>query len=71
MSKNQAGMQAWEEVNEYKKELAREAWLEAAKNAVNTARFMADDLGLHKQVVNRILEPFQFIEVVFNSDKLR
>lgn len=65
--KNQAGMQAWEEVDDETKELAREAWLIAAKNAVESARFMAVDLNLHKQVVNRILEPFQFIEVVLTA----
>lgn len=64
--KNQAGMQAKEELDELNKESVRQLWLEAAKQAVSIAKVMAD-IGAHKQVVNRILEPFQHMKVVVTS----
>lgn len=42
---------------------ARYAWLRARDLAVTMARAF-DDAGYHKQVVNRLLEPFQHIEVI-------
>lgn len=41
-------------------------WLGAATNAVKTAKYM-DALGIHKQHINRILEPFQFIHVIVTA----
>lgn len=41
-------------------------WLDAATNAVNTAKGM-EELGIHKQHINRILEPFQFIHVIVTA----
>lgn len=64
--KNQAGMQAKEELDDLNKESVRQLWLEAAKQAVSIAKVMAD-IGAHKQVVNRILEPFQHMKVVVTS----
>jgi len=64
--KNQTGMQAKEELDELNKESVRQLWLEAAKQAVSIAKVMAD-IGAHKQVVNRILEPFQHMKVVVTS----
>lgn len=64
--KNQAGMQAKEELDELNKEAVRQLWLEAAKQAVSIAKVMAD-IGAHKQVVNRILEAFQHMKVVVTS----
>lgn len=64
--KNQAGMQAKEELDDLNKEAVRQLWLEAAKQVVSIAKVMAD-IGAHKQVVNRILEPFQHMKVVVTS----
>ena len=64
--KNQAGMQAKEELDDLNKEAVRQLWLEAAKQAISVAKVMAD-IGAHKQVVNRILEPFQHMKVVVTS----
>lgn len=64
--KNQAGMQAKEELDDLTKESVRLLWLEAAKQAVSIAKVMAS-MGAHKQVVNRILEPFQHMKVVVTS----
>jgi thymidylate synthase ThyX len=41
-------------------------WLDAARNAVETAKCM-EKLGIHKQHINRILEPFQFIKVIVTA----
>lgn len=41
-------------------------WLDAARNAVETAKCMKK-LGIHKQHINRILEPFQFIKVIVTA----
>lgn len=62
--KNIPGMQAREEVEDI--ESARWAWVVAATEAADRAEKMAG-LGLHKQVVNRILEPFQYIHVVLTG----
>lgn len=64
--KNQPGMQAKEELDDLTKESVKQLWLEAARQAVSIATVM-NDLGAHKQVVNRILEPFQFMKVVVTS----
>lgn len=41
-------------------------WGEAAENACKTAEIM-ERMGIHKQHVNRILEPFQFIKVIVTA----
>lgn len=64
--KNQAGMQAKEELDDLTKESVRQLWLEAARQAVSIAKVM-NDLKAHKQVVNRILEPFQHMKVVVTA----
>lgn len=61
--RNQAGMQAREEVPAEDQSLARMHWLDARDQAVASAKRLLD-LGIHKQVVNRLLEPFQHIKVV-------
>lgn len=64
--KNQAGMQAKEELPELEKESVKGLWLSACKEAVAHAHVM-NDIGAHKQVVNRITEPYQHIKVVLTS----
>ena len=61
--KNQPGMQAKEELDEVTKAGVQGLWLEASKQAVSIAKVM-NNMQAHKQVVNRILEPFQHIKVV-------
>lgn len=58
---NKAGMQAGAEVPGVSN--ARMRWRDAALDAALHAELLAAE-GLHKQIVNRILEPFQYIEVV-------
>ena len=61
---HQKGMQAEKEVANTKE--AMRLWLLARDDAVRNARIM-NDMGLHKQVVNRILEPFTHINVIVTS----
>lgn len=73
--KNQRGMWAGEEcsaqvelydplpVDIYYKVSREDAWLEARDNAISIARAFSQ-AGYHKQIVNRLLEPFCHINVV-------
>lgn len=64
--KNQAGMQAREELQGIEREQAIAAWLDGAKEAVRTARELAG-YGLHKQIANRGLETYSYISVIVTS----
>jgi thymidylate synthase ThyX len=64
--KNQPGMQAKEEMTGQQLETMMRAWQQAAREAAATAEFM-DKHGLHKQVANRILEPFQYMHVIVTA----
>jgi thymidylate synthase ThyX len=62
--KNQKGMQAREEVEDI--ELAKYDWQRAACNAIAAARALTG-LGVHKQIVNRLLEPFSHITTIISA----
>ena len=64
--KNQSGMQAKTEVEDSIKQVAMQIWLQARDDAIRHARRLAG-YGLHKQVANRILEPFQMMKVVVTA----
>ena len=69
---NQPGMQAKEEVSGVDrygndlKWLLKARWHEAARMQASFAQEFSEH-GLHKQVVNRILEPFQLMKTVLTS----
>ena len=63
---NKAGMVGDVEASATDAEAFRDLWIYAATNAVKTAECMAE-LGIHKQHINRILEPFQFIHVIVTA----
>lgn len=63
---NQKGMQAEKEVDKITSAICESLWLEARDNAVKIAKSLSD-IGIHKQVVNRILEPFSHISVVLTA----
>lgn len=63
---NQPGMQADEQLVGSHLIHAKELWLQAANSAATIAEQMMN-IGLHKQVANRILEPFQHIQVVLTA----
>lgn len=64
--KNQPGMQAKVELTEPWRSEVEAEWEEAARNAANNAEAM-DNMGSHKQVANRILEPFQWMKTVMTT----
>lgn len=63
---NQPGMQAHQQLTGWRLTLTKLAWRTAAKAAACIAWTM-DKAGAHKQVANRILEPFQWIHVIVTS----
>ena len=64
--KNQAGMQAREQLGEHCQVQAQLLWQAARDSAVEHAKTMMA-LGAHKQIVNRILEPFTHIRVIVTA----
>lgn len=64
--KNQPGMQASEELDEYHKKIARGEWINAAKSAADHAELLAH-YGAHKQIVNRIIEPYLWANGIVTS----
>jgi hypothetical protein len=63
---NQKGMQAAHELSIDQQREAMRVWLDGMQKAVNTAQ-MLNDLGLHKQIVNRVIEPWAHITVVVTA----
>lgn len=61
---NQPGMQASKEHTD--PAAARFAWFCAAQAAASQAQQL-NDLGLHKQIVNRVLEPFQWMHTIVTA----
>ncbi len=61
---NQAGMQAKAEVLDI--DYAKKVWLDARDRAVQSAHALKL-VGLHKQIVNRVLEPFQLMKTVVTA----
>jgi hypothetical protein len=73
--KNIGGMQAHEELTGEMLQRAKDFWEEALENALALARQMANlgrdsdgkVIGAHKQIVNRLLEPFSHITVLVTA----
>lgn len=66
LGKNQKGMQASEEVDQNTKNLVQSVWNQAKRSAI----FHAEQLNIlkvHKQLANRVLEPFNYIQVVVTA----
>lgn len=64
--KNQAGMQASATLDETETTKAREVWVEAMQDACDHARSLAK-LGVHKQLANRLIEPFCWHTVIVTA----
>nr|AIA17096.1 Thymidylate synthase complementing protein [uncultured bacterium] len=62
----QKGMQAHGELTPAHQQEARKAWLVARDEAVKQVELMLD-IGLHKQLTNRILEPFMWHTVIVTA----
>jgi len=64
--RNRAGMQALEALEDDARELAQVEWRLALDDALRHAEKLAKT-NLHKQLVNRILEPFAWITVIITA----
>jgi hypothetical protein len=64
--KNQAGMGATVELDTVPKTVAIGQWLLARDQAIQTVN-MLSDLGLHKQLTNRLLEPWLWHTAIISS----
>ena len=64
--KNQAGMKARTELSSFKIALSKFVWVSASKVACIFA-YLLTYIGLHKQVSNRLIEPWQYISVIATS----
>lgn len=63
---NQKGMQAGEELEDHVRKEAVTAWISARDQAVVHARALMKR-GVHKQVVNRLIEPWMWIVVIISA----
>jgi thymidylate synthase ThyX len=63
---NKAGMSASEILTEEQAELAKEEWLQARDSAVQHVRTL-QEFNVHKQVINRVLEPFMWHTVIVTA----
>lgn len=61
---NQSGMQAKDEQADI--DACKEAWCNARDSAIHHA-YQLQKLGLHKQIVNRVLEPFQMMKTLVTA----
>lgn len=63
---NQSGMSAQIELTDWKRWAAKRLWLLSRWPAIGFAWVMSK-IGLHKQITNRILEPWTYITVVLTA----
>ena len=63
---NQAGMQASTVLPQHDEAVANVVWTQASLDAIHHSKELLS-LGVHKQIVNRITEPFSFIRVVVTA----
>lgn len=64
--RNQKGMSASERLTEEEEEEAKRAWLDARDAAVDRAQRL-QHLRVHKQIVNRVLEPYLWHTVIVTA----
>ncbi len=64
--KNQAGMKAKEELQGSDKSMAMYVWAKARDAAIDFARQL-NDLGSHKQITNRVTEPWMIMKTVISG----
>lgn len=64
--RNRRGMSAAEDLDDVATASAREVWMAQARLACAAAEALSE-FGVHKQLANRVLEPFLFHEVVVSA----
>lgn len=65
---NQSGMQAYTELSADKADACLDLWLNARNEAVAHVQGLMK-IGLHKQIANRLLEPWMHITVICSSTR--
>ena len=66
--KNKRGMSADEEIEQIEGHAGIKTWwIEVAKKAAEEAHQMQVTLGLHKQIVNRVIEPYQWCDLIVSG----
>ncbi|MPQ56361.1 FAD-dependent thymidylate synthase [Duganella sp. FT27W] len=70
VGKNQPGMQAREEVSPEVKAQFKKEWIELAEIVGGFVDRWSNGYGIHKQVANRALEPWQHISVIVTATEL-
>ena len=70
IGQNQKGMQAGKELEGWRRVAAIKTW-ELARYPMVFASWLLDKLGAHKQVVNRIVEPWTFTQQVVTCTDLK
>lgn len=66
---DQSGMQSHNELDPERHEYAKQVWLNARDVAVDYAMTLSVGLKLHKQIVNRILEPFMWTTEIISGTR--
>jgi hypothetical protein len=64
--KNQKGMQANEELLPDQKTIVGMQWIRARNEMIARAKYM-EEMGIHKQIGNRLLEPWMWITVIVSA----
>lgn len=64
--RNQAGMQANTALDEITQKIAMNAWHDSRVMATHYSKKLSD-IGVHKQVANRITEPYQHMKVIVTA----
>lgn len=65
---NEKGMQAFSYLQGEDYEDAKSLWLEARDEMITYSRALSETLNVHKQIVNRLLEPWMWITVCVTGD---
>jgi len=66
--KNQPGMQSYTFFEGADHDRAEAAWHHATESAIQCAEAM-NDIGVHKQICNRLLEPFIYVDMLITSSE--
>lgn len=64
--RNKAGMQAGEPLDDVDRIAAEAVWRQLGRRAARASRHLAD-IGVHKQVANRVTEPWQHMHVIVTA----
>lgn len=67
VGKNKPGMQASEEVSPDIRKMFENEWMSLGKHVAEYVERWSETLGIHKQVANRALEPWQHITVIVTA----